>query len=71
MVDPALSGHRDGLDGQGGAQVQVTPRKVMLRGKVVRGVAACKTASAWWTKEEVFTWGSNAGQLGGFLCYEF
>ncbi|KAH9921080.1 hypothetical protein B0H21DRAFT_767048 [Amylocystis lapponica] len=46
--------------------IQATARKVggPLKNKVVRGVAACKTASACWTGEEVFTWGTNNGQLG-------
>ncbi|PSR72203.1 hypothetical protein PHLCEN_2v11910 [Hermanssonia centrifuga] len=45
--------------------IQTTARKVGgLRGKPVRGVAACKTASACWTDEEVYTWGTNNGQLG-------
>ena len=47
--------------------IQATPRKVAapgLKGKTVRGVAACKTASACWTATEVFSWGTNSGQLG-------
>lgn len=45
--------------------VQSTPRKVSgLRGKFVRGVAACKTASVCWTEKEVYSWGTNNGQLG-------
>ncbi len=48
--------------------IQATARKVGgLRGKPVRGVAACKTASACWTDEEVYTWGTNNGQLGEFM----
>ncbi|KDQ61981.1 hypothetical protein JAAARDRAFT_528626 [Jaapia argillacea MUCL 33604] len=53
--------------GLGGAeQVQSTPRKVfgLLKKEVVKGVAACRSASACWTDGEVFTWGSNSGQLG-------
>ncbi|EJU03260.1 hypothetical protein DACRYDRAFT_115464 [Dacryopinax primogenitus] len=47
-------------------QVQYSPKKVVgsLKGKEVRGIAACKTASAAWTREGLYTWGTNAGQLG-------
>ncbi|KAJ3552682.1 hypothetical protein NM688_g4024 [Phlebia brevispora] len=46
--------------------IQATPRKVTagLKGKFVLGVAACKTASACWTASEVYSWGTNSGQLG-------
>ena len=46
--------------------IQSVPRKVYgaLKKEQVRGVAACKTASACWTDKEVFTWGTNNGQLG-------
>ncbi len=46
--------------------IQSTPRKVAgaIRNHTVKGVAACKTASACWTHDEVFTWGTNNGQLG-------
>ena len=46
--------------------IQATPRKIggALSKKVVVGVAACKTASACWTSTEVYTWGTNHGQLG-------
>ncbi|KAL6301747.1 regulator of chromosome condensation 1/beta-lactamase-inhibitor protein II [Sparassis latifolia] len=46
--------------------IQATARKVSgaLKNKVVEGIAACKTASACWTDREVFTWGTNNGQLG-------
>ncbi|KAG1752473.1 uncharacterized protein EDB91DRAFT_1292879 [Suillus paluster] len=45
--------------------IQATPRKVgSLKKEVVKGVAACKTASACWTSTEVWTWGTNGGQLG-------
>ena len=46
--------------------IQATPRKIggALSKKVVVGVAACKTASACWTGTEVYTWGTNHGQLG-------
>ncbi|PIL24898.1 hypothetical protein GSI_12785 [Ganoderma sinense ZZ0214-1] len=46
--------------------IQSTPRKVAgaIRNQTVKGVAACKTASACWTHDEVFTWGTNNGQLG-------
>ncbi|OCH89259.1 hypothetical protein OBBRIDRAFT_842555 [Obba rivulosa] len=46
--------------------IQSTARKIAgpLKGKSVKGVAACKTASACWTADEVYTWGTNSGQLG-------
>jgi alpha-tubulin suppressor-like RCC1 family protein len=49
--------------------IQAAPKRVQgpLRNAVVRGVAACKTASACWTAEQVFTWGTNSGQLGACL----
>lgn len=36
----------------------------MLKKESVRGVAASRNASACWTKNTVFTWGTNTGQLG-------
>jgi len=50
--------------------IQSSPRKVHghLRKEIVRGVAASKCASACWTDREVFTWGTNNGQLGN-ECY--
>ncbi|KAF9046893.1 hypothetical protein BDZ89DRAFT_1155147 [Hymenopellis radicata] len=46
--------------------VQVSAKKIVgpLKKEFVQGVAACKTASACWTSTEVFTWGTNHGQLG-------
>ncbi|KAJ3515702.1 hypothetical protein NLJ89_g1583 [Agrocybe chaxingu] len=46
--------------------IQNVPKRVvgLLRREVVRGVAASKNASACWTNEAVFTWGTNTGQLG-------
>jgi inhibitor of Bruton tyrosine kinase len=46
--------------------IQPTPRKVQgaLRKITVLGVAATKSASACWTETDVFTWGTNNGQLG-------
>ncbi|KAG6812376.1 hypothetical protein H0H92_003189 [Tricholoma furcatifolium] len=46
--------------------IQATPRKVQgpLRKEVVKGVAACKSASVCWTDDDVYTWGTNNGQLG-------
>jgi alpha-tubulin suppressor-like RCC1 family protein len=47
--------------------IQASPRKVgSLKKEVVKGVAACKTASACWTGTEVWTWGTNGGQLGRY-----
>lgn len=65
VVDqPASAG---GL-GRSEEPIQATPRKVAgpLKNKRVFGVAACKTASACWTEAEVYTWGTNNGQLGEF-----
>lgn len=47
-------------------QVQVTPKRIAgpLKHKVACGVAACKTASACFTSDELYTWGTNNGQLG-------
>ena len=46
--------------------IQAIPKRVvgLLRREIVIGVAASKNASACWTKEAVFTWGTNTGQLG-------
>ena len=37
---------------------------VPLKRERVKGIAACKSASACWTETELFTWGKNNGQLG-------
>ena len=49
-----------------GQQTQMTPRRVVgrLKKEVVKGVAACRTASACWTDTDCYTWGTNGGQLG-------
>ncbi|PFH48643.1 hypothetical protein AMATHDRAFT_5613 [Amanita thiersii Skay4041] len=47
--------------------VQTTPRRVQdaLRREVVIGIAASKVSSACWTAAgDLFTWGTNFGQLG-------
>lgn len=47
--------------------IQHTPRRVQdaLRKEVVVGVAASKMASSCWTAAgDLFTWGTNSGQLG-------
>jgi alpha-tubulin suppressor-like RCC1 family protein len=46
--------------------VQPTPRVIAgpLRRERVRGIAACKSASACWTDTLLYTWGKNNGQLG-------
>ncbi|OSD05302.1 hypothetical protein PYCCODRAFT_1457329 [Trametes coccinea BRFM310] len=46
--------------------IQTSPRKIAgaIKNRRVIGVAACKTASVCWTEDEVFTWGTNNGQLG-------
>lgn len=54
--------------GQGGYSnepVQTIPRKIAhLKKEFVVGVAACKSASACWSGDQVWTWGMNGGQLG-------
>lgn len=47
-------------------QVQSAARKVTgpLRNQVVIGVACSKSASACWTASQLFSWGTNHGQLG-------
>ena len=49
--------------------MQATPRKVhgALRKEVAKGIAASKGASACWTTADVYTWGTNNGQLG--MCF--
>ncbi|KIJ30085.1 hypothetical protein M422DRAFT_268442 [Sphaerobolus stellatus SS14] len=69
VVEPATSGVSGALGGFGFGKdepFQAIPRKVVgpLKKAVVVGVAACKTASACWTDKELFTWGTNNGQLG-------
>lgn len=46
--------------------IQAVARRVVgpLKKEIVVGVAACKTASACWTCKDVYTWGTNHGQLG-------
>ncbi|KAI5999914.1 regulator of chromosome condensation 1/beta-lactamase-inhibitor protein II [Pisolithus albus] len=45
--------------------VQSTPRKIsQLKREFIKGVAACKIASACWSNFQVWTWGTNNGQLG-------
>lgn len=46
--------------------IQSIPKKVHgpLRKEVIKGVAASKCASACWTCADVYTWGTNNGQLG-------
>ena len=52
--------------------IQHSPRRVQdaLRKEEVIGIAASKMASACWTSTgDLFTWGTNSGQLG--LCLSF
>jgi alpha-tubulin suppressor-like RCC1 family protein len=46
--------------------IQSIPKKIHgpLRKETVRGIAASKGASACWTNADVYTWGTNNGQLG-------
>ncbi|KAK2467695.1 hypothetical protein APHAL10511_000289 [Amanita phalloides] len=60
-------GNGKALEGALDDMVQHTPRRVQdaLRKEVVVGVAASKMASACWTTAgDLFTWGTNSGQLG-------
>lgn len=49
--------------------VQLAPRRILgaLKKERVIGIAACKSASACWTDKDLFTWGTNSGQLGGCI----
>jgi alpha-tubulin suppressor-like RCC1 family protein len=53
-------------------QVQVSPRRIVgpMKKEWVRGVAAGRMSSACWTADSVWTWGTNAGHLGGYSCHE-
>ena len=46
--------------------IQYVPKRIvgLLKKENVLGVSASKNASACWTKDTVFTWGTNLGQLG-------
>lgn len=53
----------------GAEPIQSTPKRILgplKKDVVVKGVAACRSASACWTENEVFTWGTNHGQLGSY-----
>ena len=56
--------------GQGGSvdeSIQTAPRKIShLKKEFIKGIAACKTTSACWSDKDVWTWGTNGGQLGEF-----
>lgn len=74
-------GRTDGrAEGEGGGKsssssddmIQHTPRRLLdaLRKEAVVGIAASKMASTCWTSTgDLFTWGTNSGQLG--LCLSF
>ncbi|THH07852.1 hypothetical protein EW145_g3098 [Phellinidium pouzarii] len=49
-----------------GTTLQTVPRRIVgpLKKEFVKGIAACRTASVCWTNTELFTWGTNGGQLG-------
>ncbi|KAF7311367.1 hypothetical protein MKEN_01038600 [Mycena kentingensis (nom. inval.)] len=46
--------------------IQATPRRIYgpLKKEIVKGIAASKQSSVCWTATEVFSWGTNNGQLG-------
>jgi alpha-tubulin suppressor-like RCC1 family protein len=50
-------------------EVQVSPKRIvgMLKKEFVKGVAAGRMASACWTEDALFTWGTNAGHLGKII----
>ncbi|KAF8594148.1 hypothetical protein BDV93DRAFT_565726 [Ceratobasidium sp. AG-I] len=69
VIEPPTStssGAQPPTDASEANQIQVTPKRVMgpLRKEVVVGVAASKTASVCWTEKDLYSWGTNAGQLG-------
>ncbi|KAG9310583.1 hypothetical protein JVU11DRAFT_9141 [Chiua virens] len=53
--------------GPRGFRRQIDPDDTMqdqpLKKEVVNGITTCKTASACWSDSNVWTWGSNGGQL--------
>lgn len=67
VIDSSGSGPGPGVSGSGGQaqQIQTIPRRIgSLKKESVKGIAACRMASACWTTKELFTWGTNTGQLG-------
>lgn len=52
--------------GKDDPDLQVSPRRIVgpLKKEWVKGVAAGRLSSACWTEENVWTWGTNTGQLG-------
>lgn len=65
-IDSSGLGHASGKTSD--EPIQAIPRRVIgpLKKEIVIGVAASKIASACWTANEgdVYTWGTNTGQLG-------
>lgn len=55
--------------GKDDVEVQVSPKRIVgsLKKEFVKGVAASRMASACWTADSLFTWGTNAGHLGKHL----
>ena len=52
---------------EGPSHLQLAPRRIVgpLKREEVLGIAACRTASACWTRTgELWTWGTSNGQLG-------
>ncbi|CAE6528710.1 unnamed protein product [Rhizoctonia solani] len=47
-------------------QIQISPKRILgpLRKETVVGIAASKTASVCWTSKDLYSWGTNSGQLG-------
>ncbi|TYJ56674.1 hypothetical protein B9479_002604 [Cryptococcus floricola] len=61
VIEAAERFGRDGDD-----SVQVSPKRIVgpLKKEFVKGVAAGRMASACWTHDALWTWGTNVGQLG-------
>ncbi|KIR59891.1 hypothetical protein I314_04326 [Cryptococcus bacillisporus CA1873] len=55
-----------GMGREGDDLIQVSPKRIVgpLKKEFVKGVAAGRMASACWTADAVWTWGTNAGHLG-------
>lgn len=55
-------------------QIQSTPKRILgpLKKEVIKGIAASKCASCAWNQQgELYTWGTNHGQLGEVLHSAF
>lgn len=67
LIDPPSTAGVPRHQQEEASLVQSTPRKISapsLKGKFVVGIAACRSASVCWSRDDVWTWGTNGGQLG-------